>query len=58
MFKDYSDEIMNEILGGAGGAIENKADTAVNFLNQWATYISDFITMVKDFFAQLPAALG
>lgn len=58
MFKDYSDEIMNEILGGAGGAVENDADNAVNFLNQWATYISDFITMVKDFFAQITAALG
>ncbi len=58
MFKDYSDEIMNEILGGADGPLENKADTAVNFLNEWATYISDFIAMIKKFFEDLTAILG
>ncbi len=57
MFKDYSDEIMNEILGGANGP-ENKADNAVNFLNEWANYISEFINIIKDFFAKLTAALG
>ena len=58
MFKDYSDEIMNEILGGANGPVENKADTAVNFLNEWANYISEFINIIKDFFTKLTAALG
>lgn len=57
MFKDYSDEIMNEILGGANGP-ENKADNAVNFLNDWANYISEFINIVKNFFDELMAVLG
>lgn len=57
-YTDYSDEIMNEILGGAGGAVENKADTAVNFLEEWSKYISEFIEIVKNFFAELTAALG
>lgn len=55
MFTDFSDEIMNEILGGAEGPVENKADTAVNFLNEWAENISNFIEMVKKFFADLAA---
>ena len=57
MYKDYSDEIMNEILGGANGPV-NKADNAVNFLNEWANYISEFINIIKDFFSKLTAALG
>ncbi|MBQ6897530.1 MAG: hypothetical protein IJN70_01010 [Clostridia bacterium] len=57
MFKDYSDEIMNEILGGADGPV-NKADNAVNFLNEWANYISEFINIIKNFFAEITAMLG
>lgn len=57
MYKDYTDEIMNEILGGANGPV-NKADNAVNFLNEWANYISEFINIIKDFFAKITAALG
>jgi len=58
MFKDYSDEIMNEILGGANGPLENKADTAINFLNEWADYITQFIETIKKFFEDLMALLG
>ncbi len=58
MFKDYSDEIMNEILGGANGPVENPADNAVNFLNEWANYISEFINIIKNFFNEITAALG
>ena len=57
MFKDYTDEIMNEILGGANGPV-NKADKAVDFMTKWTGHITEFIQIFKDFFAGIKAALG
>ena len=57
MFENYTDEIMNEILGGAYGPV-NKADDVVNFMTKWSDYISEFIQIFKDFFAGIAAALG
>ncbi len=57
MFKDYSDEIMNEILGGANGPV-NKADDAIAFMDRITGYITEFIQIFKDFFAGIAAALG
>ena len=57
MFKDYSDEIMNEILGGANGSVD-KAGDAIAFMDRITFYITDFIRIIKEFFAGIAAALG
>ena len=52
-YTDYTDEFMDLILGGAGGAKENEAQQATATLKEWGDYIAEFITIVKDFFEQI-----
>lgn len=49
--------ILDEIIAGAHGGGEDKADTAVNFLDFWSKIFSDFINALKKFFDELSALL-
>ena len=54
LFTNYTDEIMNEILGGAYGP-SNKADETIDSMNRVTGYITDFIQIFKDLFASISA---
>ena len=53
-YNPIPDDVMDEIVAGAGEK-ENKAETAISFLNEWADYITQFIEIVKNFWEKISA---
>lgn len=54
-YNPIPEDTLDEIIAGAGGQTENKAETAINFLNEWAEYITQFIEIIKNFWNQISA---
>ena len=46
MYESIPDNVMDEIVAGAGGQVEDKAETAISFLNEWSGYIVAFIEII------------
>lgn len=57
MNETIPDGTMDEILAGAG-EVENKAETAIAFLDEWSTWIAELINLFKDFFAKISEAFS
>ncbi len=57
MYETVPDATMDEILAGAG-EVENKAENAIAFLDEWSTWIAQLIELFKDFFAKISAAFS
>lgn len=53
MYESIPDNIMDEIVAGAGGQTEDKAETAITFLNDWSGYIVAFIEIFKNFWNRI-----
>ncbi len=53
MYESIPDNIMDEIVAGAGGQTEDKAETAITFLNDWSGYIVAFIEIIKNFWNRI-----
>ena len=52
-WKDFSDAMMDEILGGAGGAKPNDAQAATAAIKAWADDLVEFFNTIFQFFADL-----
>lgn len=52
-YTEVPDSVMDEIVAGAAGTTENKAETAIKFLNDWAGYITEFIEIIKNFWNRI-----
>ncbi len=57
-YQPIPDGTMDEIIAGAGGNVENKAENAVAFLEQWSTWLEQLINIVKGFFDRLMEAFN
>lgn len=57
-YQPVPDDTMDEIIAGAGGNVENKAENAVDFLTEWSTWLEQLILIVKDFFDRLMEAFN
>lgn len=55
MYESIPDNVMDEIVAGAGGQVENKAENAITFLNEWSGYIVAFIEIIKNFWNRISA---
>ena len=58
MYETVPDATMDEIIAGAGGNVENKADTAIAFLEEWSTWLAELINLFKEFFARISEAFS
>lgn len=55
-YQPVPDDTMDEIIAGAGGNVENKAENAVSFLEEWSTWLVELINIFKDFFERISEA--
>ena len=58
MYETIPDSTMDEIVAGAGGNVENKAETAIAFLDEWSTWLATLINLFKDFFDRISEAFN
>lgn len=57
-YQPVPDDTMDEIIAGAGGEVEDKAQNAIDFLGQWSTWLAQLIEIVKDFFNRISEAFN
>ena len=55
-YQPVPDDTMDEIIAGAGGNVENKAENAVSFLEEWSTWLVELINIFKNFFERISEA--
>lgn len=56
MYNEVPDATMNEIVAGANGTVENKADTAIAFLEDYSKWLVELIEIFKAFFERISEA--
>lgn len=57
-FTPIPDDVLDEIVAGAGGVAGDKADNAVAFLDEMSMWLAEVIKVIKEFFDRLIAELG
>lgn len=57
-FTPIPDDVLDEIVAGAGGSTGDKADNAVAFLDEMSMWLAEVIKVIKEFFDRLVAELG